>query len=49
MGSAGLGIDASTLELTEMDGKTEVAFGGNTLAMLSGVTGLDVNTSVVFA
>ena len=49
LGSAGLGIDASTLELTEMDGSTEVAFGENTLAMLNGITGLDVETSVVFA
>ncbi len=49
LGSAGLGIDASTLELTEMDGNTEVAFGGNTLAMLNGVTGFNVEESVVFA
>jgi Ca2+-binding RTX toxin-like protein len=49
LGSAGLGIDASTLELTEMDGNTKVAFGDDTLAMLNGVTGLDVDTSVVFA
>ncbi len=49
LGSAGLGIDASTLKFNEMDGNTEVAFGENTLAMLNGVTGLDVDTSVVFA
>ncbi|MEM9927226.1 MAG: alkaline phosphatase [Cyanobacteria bacterium P01_D01_bin.50] len=49
LGSASLGIDASTLELTEMDGNTKVAFGDNTLAMVNGVTGLDVDTSVVFA
>ena len=49
LGSAGLGIDASTLELTEMDGNTKVAFGENTLAMLNGVTGLNIDTSVVFA
>ncbi|MEA5597421.1 alkaline phosphatase PhoX [Rivularia sp. UHCC 0363] len=49
LGSAGLGIGANTLKLTEMDGNTEVAFGDNTLAMLNGVTGLDINTSVVFA
>ncbi|WP_414621489.1 alkaline phosphatase [Calothrix sp. CCY 0018] len=48
-GSAGLGIDASTLELNVVDGNTEVGFAGNTLAMLNGVTGLDINTSVVFA
>ncbi len=49
LGSAGLGIDSGTLELTEMDGSTKVAFDGNTLAMLNGVTGLDVETSIVFA
>ena len=49
LGSAGLGIDASTLELTEMNGNTKVAFGDDTLAMLNGVTGLDVDISVVFA
>ncbi|MEM7581468.1 MAG: esterase-like activity of phytase family protein [Cyanobacteria bacterium P01_A01_bin.80] len=49
LGSAGLGIDSNTLELNEMDGNTEVAFGGNTLAVINGVTGLDVNTSVEFA
>ena len=49
LGSAGLGISSSTLELTEMDGNTKVAFDGNTLAMINGVTGFDVNTSVVFA
>ncbi len=49
LGSAGLGIDASTLELNVVDGNTEVGFAGNTLAMLNGVTGLDINTSVVFA
>ena len=49
LGSAGLGISQDTLTLNEMDGNTEVAFDGNTLAMINGVTGLDVNTSVVFA
>ncbi len=49
LGSAGLGIDASTLKLNEIDGNTEVAFDGNTLAMVNGVTGFDVDTSVVFA
>ena len=49
LGSAGLGIDTDTLKLTEMDGNTKVAFGDNTLAMLNGVTGLEVETSVVFA
>jgi glycerophosphoryl diester phosphodiesterase len=32
-----------------MDGNTEVAFNGQTLAMINNVTGLDVNTSIVFA
>ncbi len=49
LGSAGLGIDSNTLELTEMDGNTKVAFDGNTLAMINGVTGLDISESVVFA
>ncbi|MGB6301179.1 MAG: esterase-like activity of phytase family protein, partial [Rivularia sp. (in: cyanobacteria)] len=49
LGSEGLGISSGTLELTEMDGNTEVAFGGNTLAMVNGVTGLDVGDSFVFA
>ena len=49
LGSAGLGISSSTLELTEMDGNTKVAFDGNTLAMINGVTGLDISESVVFA
>ncbi len=48
LGSASLGIDTNTLELKEMYGNTEIAFGGQTLAMLNGVTGLDVNTSLVF-
>ncbi|MGF1673971.1 MAG: choice-of-anchor I family protein [Rivularia sp. (in: cyanobacteria)] len=49
LGSASLGINASTLELNVVDGNTEIGFAGNTLAMLNGVTGFDVNTSVVFA
>jgi glycerophosphoryl diester phosphodiesterase len=49
LGSAGLGISSNTLELTEMDGNTKIAFGGNTLAMVNGVTGLDVGDSFVFA
>lgn len=49
LGSASLGIDASTLELNVVDGNTEIGFAGETLAMLNGVTGLNVNTSVVFA
>jgi len=50
LGSADLGINASTLELNVVDGNTEIGFAGQTLAMLNGVTGLDaVKTSVVFA
>ncbi|MEO1375774.1 MAG: alkaline phosphatase, partial [Cyanobacteria bacterium J06635_10] len=49
LGSASLGIDASTLELNVVGGNTEIAFGGDTLAILNGVTALDVNTSVVFS
>ncbi|MEB3220111.1 MAG: glycerophosphodiester phosphodiesterase family protein [Nostocales cyanobacterium 94392] len=49
LGSASLGIDASTLNVTEVNGNTEIAFAGETLAMLNGVTGFNVNTSVVFA
>ncbi len=49
LGSAGLGISSGTLELTEMDGNTKIAFDGNTLAMVNGVTGLDVDDSFVFA
>ncbi len=49
LGSAGLGIDSSSLNLNEMDGNTEINFNGQTLAMLNGVTGLDVDSSIVFA
>lgn len=49
LGSASLGIDASTLTLNEMDGNTEIGFSGQRLAILNDVTDLDVNTSVVFA
>ncbi len=48
LGSAGLGIDANTLTLNEMDGNTEVAFDGNILAMVNGVTGLDVGDTSQF-
>ncbi|MEA5619229.1 alkaline phosphatase [Cronbergia sp. UHCC 0137] len=48
-GSAGLGITAATLDLDVMNGNTKIMFGGQTLAMVNGVTGLDVNTNVVFA
>ncbi|MDJ0733021.1 MAG: nucleoside hydrolase [Nostocaceae cyanobacterium] len=49
LGAASLGITADTLNLNEVSGNTEIGFGGQTLAILNGVTGLDVNTSVVFA
>ncbi|MEL7242276.1 MAG: alkaline phosphatase [Cyanobacteria bacterium J06573_2] len=49
LGSESLGISSSTLELTEMEGDTKIAFDGNTLAMINGVTGLDVSQSIVFA
>jgi glycerophosphoryl diester phosphodiesterase len=49
LGAASLGIDATSLTLNEMDGNTEVAFGGNTLAILNGVTGLDAANSSQFA
>lgn len=49
LGSAGLGIDSSSLNLNEMDGNTEINFNGQTLAMVNGVTGLDVDSSIVFA
>lgn len=49
LGSAGLGIDADTLKLTEMDGNTKIAFNDQTLAMVNGVTALDVEQSIVFA
>ncbi|MBV6622952.1 MAG: esterase-like activity of phytase family protein [Rivularia sp. (in: Bacteria)] len=49
LGSSSLGIDANTLMLKEINGNTEVNFNNQTLAMLNGVTGLDIDTSVVFA
>ncbi len=49
IGILGLGIDANALTLNEMDGNTEVAFNGQTLAMVNGVTGLYIDTSIVFA
>ncbi|MBE9212794.1 choice-of-anchor I family protein [Plectonema cf. radiosum LEGE 06105] len=49
LGSADLGIDASTLELNVVDGNTEIGFAGNTLAILNNVTGFNVSNSVVFS
>jgi glycerophosphoryl diester phosphodiesterase len=48
-GSAGLGITAAKLTLNEIGGNTEIGFGGQTLAVISGVTGLNVNTTNQFA
>ncbi|MDJ0692845.1 glycerophosphodiester phosphodiesterase family protein [Mastigocoleus sp. MO_188.B34] len=48
LGSASLGIDASTLDVINDDVNTAIAFGDDTLAVLNGVTNFDVNTSVVF-
>ncbi|MGB7376675.1 MAG: glycerophosphodiester phosphodiesterase family protein [Rivularia sp. (in: cyanobacteria)] len=49
IGILGLGIDANALTLNEMDGNTEINFGSQTLAMVNGVTGLNIDTSIVFA
>lgn len=48
-GSAGLGITAAKLTLNEIGGNTEIGFGGQTLAVINGVTGLNVNTTNQFA
>ncbi len=48
LGGLSLGINASTLELNEVDSNTEIAFSGQTLAILNGVTGLDIDNSFVF-
>ncbi|MBW4563730.1 MAG: alkaline phosphatase [Mojavia pulchra JT2-VF2] len=49
LGSASLGINATSLALNTVNGNTEIRFGGQTLATLSGVTDVDVNTSFAFA
>ena len=48
LGSASLGISASTLDVRDDGVNTTIAFGDDTLAVLNGVTDFDVNTSVVF-
>lgn len=48
LGSTSLGINADSLVLSEINGNTEIGFSDRTLAILNGVTDLDVNTSVVF-
>jgi hypothetical protein len=47
LGSISLGITADTLIFKEVSGNTEVIFGDKTLAIFTGVTGID-STSVVF-
>ncbi|WP_353932319.1 hypothetical protein WJM97_06965 [Okeanomitos corallinicola TIOX110] len=42
-GAAGLGISEETLVLNQVGGNTEIRFADTTLAILNGVTGLDVN------
>ncbi|MDJ0733020.1 MAG: glycerophosphodiester phosphodiesterase family protein [Nostocaceae cyanobacterium] len=49
LGAASLGIAADTLVLNEVDGNTKIGFGSETLAILRGVTDVDVNASFVFA
>ncbi|MCX7593655.1 MAG: alkaline phosphatase, partial [Fischerella sp.] len=49
LGSTGLGINADSLGLNTVNGNTEITFGDQTLAILNGVTGVDINTSFVFA
>lgn len=43
IGAAGLGISATNLVIDEISGNTEINFADQTLAILNGVTGLDVN------
>ncbi|BAZ41879.1 glycerophosphoryl diester phosphodiesterase [Calothrix sp. NIES-4101] len=47
LGSASLGISASTLNLNQVGGDTQVIFGGNTLAVLSGIQTSSLNLSNV--
>ncbi|MBD2535936.1 alkaline phosphatase [Nostoc flagelliforme FACHB-838] len=49
LGSASLGINANTIAVNTVGGNTAIAFGGETLATLNGITDVDVNTSFVFA
>ncbi|MEO0969044.1 MAG: glycerophosphodiester phosphodiesterase family protein, partial [Cyanobacteria bacterium J06639_18] len=48
LGSASLGIDASSLDVSDDGVNTAIVFGDDTLAVLNGVTDFDVKTSVVF-
>jgi len=49
MGSSSLGINASTLELNEIDGNTEINFDNQTIAVINNVTGLDISKSFIFS
>jgi hypothetical protein len=42
-GAKALGISATNLVLNQTAGDTDIIFGNRTLAILSGVTGLNVN------
>ncbi|AFY58340.1 hypothetical protein Riv7116_5979 [Rivularia sp. PCC 7116] len=48
VGSSSLGIDASTLDLQEVDGNTEVLIKNQTLAVFNNVTASDIHSSIVF-
>ncbi|MBD2690764.1 alkaline phosphatase [Anabaena catenula] len=43
-----LGISSSSLTLSVVSGNTEIGLDGQTVAIVNGVTGLDVNTNFVF-
>ncbi|AFY48977.1 Alkaline phosphatase [Nostoc sp. PCC 7524] len=43
-----LGISRNTLTLNVINGNTEIGLGGQTVAIVNGVTGLDANTNFVF-
>ncbi|WP_442853956.1 hypothetical protein [Anabaena sp. WA102] len=43
-----LGISSSSLTLNVLNGNTEIGLLGQTVAIVNGVTGLDINTNFVF-
>jgi glycerophosphoryl diester phosphodiesterase len=43
-----LGISSSSLTLNVLNGNTEIGLLGQTVAIVNGVTGLNVNTNFVF-
>ncbi|MBV6622950.1 MAG: hypothetical protein KI793_08360 [Rivularia sp. (in: Bacteria)] len=47
-GSSSLGINASTLDLLEVDGNTEIILENQTLAVVYDMTASDINSSIVF-